>query len=47
MLSTVYKSTFIREDLYMDRLLRLDAVVGAVSCHKVGLGVSPPSDDHL
>ena len=47
MLSTVYKFTSIREDLYMDRLQRLDPVVGAVSCHKVGLGVCPPSDDDL
>ena len=35
------------EDLYMDRLQWLDPVVGAVSCHKVGLGVCPPLGDDL
>ena len=33
------------EDLFLGRLQWLDPIVCAVSCHKVGLGVSPPSDD--
>ena len=42
-----YMLRLVWEDLYMNRYQWLDSVVGAVSCHTVGLGVCPPSDDVL